>query len=88
MAKTNDEITDEIMLHTQWGKWRYPTGYGANLPDFVFDAVPYFDLMLTDLGLQVNRKKGWADVTEPYGPEDYRGLTDEWTEKAPAAKLG
>ena len=80
LAKTDEEVTQEVMLHTQWGKWRYPIGYGASLPDFVFDAVPYFDLMLTDLGLKVNRKKGWADVTEPYGPPDYDGLVEEWLE--------
>ncbi|KAK4502677.1 hypothetical protein PRZ48_006103 [Zasmidium cellare] len=80
LAKNDAEVTKEVMLHTQWGKWRYPIGYGASLPDFVFDAVPYFDLMLTDLGLKVNRKTGWADVTQPYGPPDYHGLTEEWLE--------
>lgn len=40
MAKTEEEVTREVMLHTQWGRWRHPTGYGASLPDFVFDAVP------------------------------------------------
>ncbi|CAK4030697.1 FAD NAD(P)-binding domain-containing [Lecanosticta acicola] len=80
---TTEEVTDEVMLHTQWGKWRYPNGYGAHLPDLVFEAVPYFDLMLRDLGLEVNRKgSGWREVTEPYGPGDYRGLTEEWVERA------
>jgi len=36
IAKSQKDITDEIMLHTQWRKWRYPCGYGASLPDFVF----------------------------------------------------
>lgn len=49
--------------------------------DFVFDAVPYMDLMMRDLGLQANRKQGWADVWQPYGPADYRGCVDEWVEK-------
>lgn len=50
-------------------------------PDFVFDAVPYMDLMMRDLGLQPNRKQGWKDVWQPYGPADYRGCVDEWVEK-------
>ena len=46
LAKTEKEVTDEVMLHTQWGKWRHPTGYGASLPDFVFDAIPVSALPL------------------------------------------
>ncbi|KKY37716.1 putative flavin-binding monooxygenase-like protein [Diaporthe ampelina] len=26
IAETPEEVTQEIMLHTQWGKWRYPCG--------------------------------------------------------------
>jgi hypothetical protein len=60
---------------------RYPTGYGANLPDFVFDALPYIDLLLQDLGLKVNRKPGlWAEIFHPYSPRDFVGLVDEWVE--------
>lgn len=85
MALTPQEITDEVMLHTQWGKWRYPCGYGANFPDFVFDALPYMDLLYKDLGLKVNRKKGWfAEITEPYSPRDFVGLVDEWVESHPS----
>lgn len=81
LAKTDEEITQEVMLCTQWGKWRYPCGYGDRFPDFVFDAIPYTDLLLNDLGLKANRKTGMlADITEPYGPEDYVGLVDEWVE--------
>jgi cation diffusion facilitator CzcD-associated flavoprotein CzcO len=39
-AGSEDEVTQEVMVHTQWGRWRHPTGYGASLPDFVFDAIP------------------------------------------------
>jgi hypothetical protein len=86
MAETKEEVTKEVMLHTQWGKWRYPTGYGASLPDFVFDAIPYVDLMVNDLGLKANRKSGWADVTTPYGPPDYKGLVDQWAQQSGSAK--
>lgn len=36
---------------------------------------------MKDLGLRANRKNGWADFTQPYGPPDYRGFIDEWVEK-------
>lgn len=58
-----------------------PKGMFFSLTDFVFDAVPYMDLMMRDLGLQANRKQGWKDVWQPYGPADYRGCVDEWVEK-------
>ncbi|XPS91233.1 hypothetical protein M3J09_000654 [Ascochyta lentis] len=69
-------------LHSRFGRWRYPCGYGARLPDFVFDAVPYLDMLLKDVGLRSHRKSGRiAEWTEPYGPEDYKGLTGEWARK-------
>ena len=81
IVSTAQEVTDEVMLHTQWGKWRYPCGYGADLPDFVFDALPYIDLLLQDLGLKVNRKNGmFKEITEPYSPRDFVGLVDEWVD--------
>lgn len=79
LPSTKDEIIEEIMLHTQWGKWRYPCGYGASLPDFVFEGLPYVDLLLRDMGLDVNRKQTWwAKLTEPYMPRDFAGLIEEW----------
>lgn len=79
LASTKHEITEEIMLHTQWGKWRYPCGYGASLPDFVFEGLPYVDLLLRDMGLKNNRKKGWfSELTQPYMPKDFAGLVEEW----------
>ena len=69
-------------LHAQYLRWRYPYGRGA--PDFVFDAVPYLDMLLRDLGLEHRRKRGWGglrevrEVFEAYGPRDYAGLVGEW----------
>lgn len=79
----------ETVLHNRFGRWRYPAGHGAQFPDFVFDAVPYLDLLVGDLGLKVHRKKGWlAEVIEPYGPEDYKNLCDEWAAKVAASNGG
>ena len=74
-----DEVGWETILHSQFGKWRYPAGFGARYPDFVFDALPYMDMLLRDLGLESHRKGGmFAECFKPYGPADYRGLVDEW----------
>ncbi|KAL2066717.1 hypothetical protein VTL71DRAFT_2789 [Oculimacula yallundae] len=82
IARSQQEITDEVMLHTQWGKWRYPCGYGACLPDFVFDGVPYFDMLLRDLGLETHRQKSlWRELTWPCYPAVYDGLVEEWQAK-------
>lgn len=82
-TKTLDEIRYETVLHARFGKWRYPAGHGAHFPDFVFDALPYVDLLVNDLGLRVHRKNGWlAEATEPYGPEDYKNLVAEFEGKA------
>ncbi|KEF60126.1 uncharacterized protein A1O9_04976 [Exophiala aquamarina CBS 119918] len=79
LAQTEQEVTEEVMLHTQWGKWRYPCGYGATLPDFVFEALPYMDLLLGDMKLKNHRKNSWlAEISTPYSPRDFKGLLDEW----------
>ncbi|THC88657.1 hypothetical protein EYZ11_011902 [Aspergillus tanneri] len=61
----------ETTLHSQFGIHRYPAGFGKRNPDFVLDAVPYVDSLLTDLGMDINRK-GSLKWWEPYGMEDYR----------------
>ena len=77
--KNDAEVLDEVMLHTQFGKWRYPCGYGANLPDFAFDSLPYVDLLMNDLGLPCRRKDTQInELLEPYKPRDYKGITQEW----------
>lgn len=69
------------MLHTQWGKWRYPCGYGIVLPDLPFDCVPYHDLLLNDIGIESQRKETIrANLFEPYGPSDYDGMLEEWAQ--------
>ncbi|EEP82707.1 predicted protein [Uncinocarpus reesii 1704] len=75
-----DDLRWDTVYHSQFGKWRYPYA-SPHHPDFVFDAVPYLDWLLRDLGLKVHRKKSWfAEIFEPYGPADYQGLIEEWQE--------
>ncbi|KAH0165362.1 dimethylaniline monooxygenase (N-oxide forming), partial [Aureobasidium melanogenum] len=77
-----ESASQSAILHSRFGRWRYSCGYGGRFPDFVFDAVPYLDMLCKDLGLQ-NRRKGtlWKEVFEAYGPEDYKGIVEEWMEK-------
>ncbi|KAK2015618.1 FAD/NAD(P)-binding domain-containing protein [Colletotrichum eremochloae] len=80
--KALQKLRYETALHSRFCKWRYPAGHGDKFPDFVFDAVPYIDQLVGDLGLSVYRKNGMiAEASEPYGPEDYKTLVEEWTEK-------
>ncbi|KAK0388027.1 hypothetical protein NLU13_4271 [Sarocladium strictum] len=75
-------VTKEVMVNTQFGRWRYPCGYGASLPDFAFDSLPYIDLLLNDLGVKAHRKaSSIIEMVEPYKPWDYAGVTQEWGEK-------
>jgi hypothetical protein len=77
------DLAWETTLHSEFGKYRYPGGFGKRNPDFVFDAIPYVDRMLLDLGLSTERKKGMlAPCFQPYWVENYKGLVDEWKAKA------
>lgn len=82
-CKTEEEKKEKIkwytLLHTQYGKWRCPGGYGSRFPDFVYDGIPYIDLLLRDLGLKNKRKSSlWKELFQPYLTYDYAGLVDEW----------
>lgn len=80
--KALESLQHETALHARFGHWRYPTDWGHRTPSFVFDAVPYLDLLMRDLGLNIYRKTGWlANMYQPYGPEDYRDVTEEWQRK-------
>lgn len=84
VAETPEDIKDEIMLHTQWGKWRFPCGYGASLPDFVFEGLPYVNLLMNDMGLKTHRKPTFLkEITEAYTPADMAGILDEWAASHP-----
>jgi hypothetical protein len=80
-----DALRREALLHNRFGRWRYPVDWGAGgrAPSFIFDAVPYLDMLLGDLGVENRRKGGvFAEVFSPYGPEDYRAVNEEWAAAA------
>jgi hypothetical protein len=81
-ATSQEQIIREIMMHTQWGKWRYPCGYGASLPDFVFEGIPYVDMLLKDVGIENMRKGSFLkELVSAYTPEDYNGVLEEYRQK-------
>ncbi|KAK6225318.1 hypothetical protein QIS74_01365 [Colletotrichum tabaci] len=84
-----EKLQYDTILMNRFGHWRYPTDWGSSkCPSFVFDAVPYLDLLQRDLGLAPHHKKGFmAEVYSPYGPEDYRYVNDEWQKKFGAGKV-
>ncbi|KAM4060961.1 flavin-binding monooxygenase-like domain-containing protein [Hirsutella rhossiliensis] len=77
-----EKLQYETVLHNRFGKWRYPADWGNKAPSFIFDAVPYLDLLQRDLGLDPHRKQGFlSEIWEPYGPEDYRHINSDWEKK-------
>ncbi|KAJ5772544.1 FAD/NAD(P)-binding domain-containing protein [Penicillium odoratum] len=70
----------ETTKHTEFGRWRSPRATGGHrYPNFVFDILPYLDLLLRDLGISTRRKAGfWAHWMQPHGMNDYCGLFTEW----------
>lgn len=73
------DVYRQTALSSRFGKHRYPWGFSQWYPEFVYDAVPYADMLLTDLGLQKHRKSSWwKERFEGYTIHDYKGLIDEW----------
>ncbi|KAJ5337277.1 monooxygenase [Penicillium brevicompactum] len=69
----------ETALHTEFCSLRSPMGHGVRTPDFVFEVMPYLDLLLGDLGMSTSRKGSWwEDLFVPHRPRDYAGLVEEW----------
>ncbi|KAK0638945.1 cofactor FMO1 FAD enzyme [Cercophora newfieldiana] len=71
----------ETALFQRYSQRRAPYGHGRSYPDLVVDQLPYWDLLLHDLGLETRRKGGWRELLEPYTQQDYAGLVDEWLAK-------
>ncbi|KAG8533981.1 uncharacterized protein KY384_001724 [Bacidia gigantensis] len=81
----SDSFFYEAALQQRFFKWRAPYSYGSLYPDFAFDGIPYFDMLLRDMGLR-HWRKGWSWIGElftggGYLAPDYRGVVEEWREK-------
>ncbi|ELQ45149.1 hypothetical protein MCOR02_006872 [Pyricularia oryzae] len=80
-------IFEEAALLQRWSQRRAPLGHGRSFPDMVFDQIPYWDLLLHDLGLPTARKGSlWRELFEPYTQQDFGGLVDEYLAKGGARR--
>ncbi len=56
-------------------------GMQGKIADFFLDSMPYYDLLLRDLGLR-SWRKGWGVFGEVLGRwyevQGYRGVVEEW----------
>lgn len=81
---SKDEVCYETALFQRWAWRRHPYGFGQRFTDYIWDAIPFNDVLLRELGMTGTRKKGWGlvrwwrEAFEPYTVEEYRGVTAEW----------
>ncbi|OJJ73396.1 hypothetical protein ASPBRDRAFT_670785 [Aspergillus brasiliensis CBS 101740] len=79
IAIDKSDVYHQTALFSRYGKHRYPCGFSTWYPEFVYDAVPYADMLLSDLGLNHRRKPTLKkEVLEGYTIHDYRGINQEW----------
>jgi hypothetical protein len=86
-ATSIPQIRYQTYMETLYCAIRHAMGYGNKYPDLVFDSLPYYDVLLKDLGTEGKRKSGL--ITEyfgSYGPEDYRGLVSDWESRVTQKK--
>lgn len=84
---TNDvdlgSVQYNTTLYNTYTQLRRPKelgGSGGKYPDLVFDSLPYVDVLLNDVAVESKRKASWwRELTEPYRPDDYAGLVEEWS---------
>lgn len=82
IAGDRGRVFKDTALLQRFAQHKAPYGHGKFYPDFVLDQVPYFDLLLNDLGLETRRKGGGLrELFEPYTQADYEGLVQEWIAK-------
>lgn len=83
LAIDTNTVFQEASMLSRYSRHRTPFGHGRYFPDHVFDQLPYFDVLLRDLGLKTMRKKNmFAEIFEPYTVADYRGIIQEWLNKS------
>ncbi|KAJ5585770.1 FAD/NAD(P)-binding domain-containing protein [Penicillium hetheringtonii] len=75
------DVYRQTALLSRYGKHRYPCGFSTWYPEFVYDAVPYADMLLADLGIKHRRKPSlMKEIFEGYTIHDYRGINQEWNQ--------
>ncbi|KAL4736099.1 hypothetical protein BDV11DRAFT_194690 [Aspergillus similis] len=81
-------LVRETALHTEFCALRSPADHGARNADFVFEVLPYLDMLLQDLGLKTARKGSWwKNLFVPHQPRDYAGLVEEWKGRVSVVRM-
>ncbi|RMZ87300.1 hypothetical protein DV736_g5479, partial [Chaetothyriales sp. CBS 134916] len=82
-----DHVFDETALMARYCRYRAPFGHGRFYPDLVFDLLPYFDMLVRDLGLPTWRKSNiLTELFSPYRQADYRGISASTPKPVSAVK--
>ncbi|KAF2097856.1 FAD/NAD(P)-binding domain-containing protein, partial [Rhizodiscina lignyota] len=81
-SSTLGKVRSETVLYAEFERLRRPPeagGSGHRYPEMVFDSMPYVDMLLQELGIQIYRKGSWwRELFTSYGVRDYKGLVQEW----------
>ena len=81
LPKTEEDVAYEATLWSRFGRWRSALGFKGSSADLFLESLPYYDLLLRDLGLR-SWRKGWGFLGEVFGGwytiQDYKGLAEEW----------
>ncbi|KAF2166957.1 hypothetical protein M409DRAFT_66464 [Zasmidium cellare ATCC 36951] len=78
---TEIDARREISLWTRFNRLRASLGMQGKQADLLLDGLPYYDILLRDLGLRSWRKgRGWIGEVfwGAYTARDYRGVVQEW----------
>lgn len=76
-----NQVYKQTSLSSRYGKLRYPCGFSSWYPEFVYDSVPYADMLLHDLGVCSRRKPTRTkEIFTGYTIQDYKGINREWAD--------
>ncbi|KAL9616142.1 MAG: hypothetical protein Q9160_008948 [Pyrenula sp. 1 TL-2023] len=90
---TREEMEKHVALVNNWMARRYGSR-GAVSPEIILESQSFLDEVMKDLGLNPYRKKaksrrglGWLwEYCSPYGGVDYKGVVEEFLDKAKRRK--
>ncbi|KAH4048145.1 hypothetical protein HBI82_211240 [Parastagonospora nodorum] len=79
---SHEEVLNRTYRDSQYCALRAAGGYGRSAPDLVWDTLPYFDVLMEDLGMGKGMFGGAGKgMFAGHGPEDWRGCVGKWEER-------
>lgn len=61
---TSESAMEQAVLWSRWNRLRYPYSHASQFMDTAYDILPYFDILLADMGLRSRRKTTWWKPAE------------------------